>query len=70
MTILLEVAKELLGMFLADFRLTAAILALVLLVAVLVDGAGIDPVVAGALLLGGCLLILIEAVTRAARQRK
>jgi hypothetical protein len=70
MNLLREVASELLGMFLADARLTGAVLALVLLVAVLLVEAGMAPLLGGTLLLGGCLVILVEAAIREARRRR
>jgi hypothetical protein len=47
MTIIAEVAKELLGMFIADVRLTAAILVLVAIVAILVVVWPVEPVLGG-----------------------
>ena len=70
MNILLEVAKELLGMFLADARLTLATLGLVVAVALLLDLAGAAPLAGGAALLLGCVAILVEAVAREARRRR
>jgi hypothetical protein len=69
MTLLLEVAKELFSMFLADARLTVATLVLVGLVAVLVLTIGVPPSVGGALLAIGCVLIVVEAAVREARRR-
>lgn len=69
MTLLRDIAKELLGMFLADARLTGAILALVLLVAGLILSLGVDPLVGGGTLLVGCLAILVEAAVRETRRR-
>jgi len=69
MTLLREIAGELIGMFLADSRLTAAVLALVALVAGLVLALGLDPLIAGGVLLIGCHLILVEAALREARRR-
>lgn len=70
MTLVRDIASELLGMFLADARLSHAIVALVLLVAGLVRFAGVEPLIGGALLLAGSLLILVEAAAREARNRK
>lgn len=69
MGVLKEVLAELLGMFLADFRLTVAVLVLVAAVAFLVDVKGIDPLLGGAALLGGCLAILAAVTTAHARRR-
>lgn len=68
MNILREVAQELLKMFIADARLTLSILALVALTAVLIKFAGMAPAGAGAILLVGCLMILLAAVFRQKRQ--
>ena len=64
-----DVAKELLGMFLADARLTLSILVLVAIAAGLVDWPSLSPVVGGGLLVVGSLLILVEAVVRESNQR-
>jgi hypothetical protein len=69
MSIIIDVATELLGMFLADARLTLATLVLVALVAGFVDALHYAPLLGGALLLFGCLAILIEAAVREARRR-
>jgi hypothetical protein len=66
MSIVGDVFKELLGMFVADARLTAAILFLVAGVAGLVVAWRIGPLVAGGVLLFGSLAILVEAVRREA----
>jgi Flp pilus assembly protein TadB len=65
-----DVAKELIGMFLADARLTMSILVLVAIAAALVDWLHVNPGVSGALLVVGSLLILVEAVTREAKQNE
>ena len=70
MSILVDIAKELLGMFLTDARLTFAILILVAIVALLVVWLRIDPVLGGSLLLAGSLLIVVEAAVREARRRR
>jgi hypothetical protein len=70
MSIIVEVAKELLGMFLADARLTTATLVvLVAIVAGLVVALRIEPLQGGCVLLLGCLAILVEAAVREARRR-
>ena len=69
MNIIGDVFKELLGMFLADARLAVATLCLVAAVGSLVAMLEIEPFVAGAILLLGCLSILVEAATREARYR-
>ena len=62
-----EVAAELVGMFVTEKRLTLAVLALIAVAGSLVDFAGVNPLVGGALLLFGCLVLLIESVCRSGR---
>jgi polyferredoxin len=69
MTIIIDVAKELLGMFLTDARLTMATLVLVAIVASLVVALHVEPIWCGGVLLLGCLVILVEAAIREARRR-
>jgi len=58
-------------MFLADARMSLAILALVALVAYLIDGAIVAPLIAGWILLGGAVLLLVvSALSAAAKSRK
>lgn len=68
MTIIIEVLKELFAMFVADARLTLAILLLVATVAGLV-GSGAGPVIGGGVLLFGSLAILVYSVIREAKIR-
>jgi hypothetical protein len=68
MSIMIDVFKELFAMFVADARLTLAILLLVAVVAGLV-GSGIAPVLGGAVLLIGSLAILIYSLIREAKIR-
>ena len=67
MTMLKELTGELIGMFFAEKRLTIAVLAIVAVAGSLVDFAGLNPLVGGAVLLFVCLILLIESVGRAAR---
>jgi Flp pilus assembly protein TadB len=69
MSIVVDVVKELVSMFLADARLTIATLALVAIVAAFVLALHIEPLVSGSMLLLGCLAILVEAAAREARRR-
>jgi hypothetical protein len=69
MTMLKEIAAELIGMFMGDARLTLAVLAVVASAAALINLAGVDPLGAGAILLVGCLGLLIENVHRSARRK-
>jgi hypothetical protein len=69
MTMLRELAAELIGMFLGDRGLALALLA-VIGVAALASGVGeAGSIVAAALLALGCPLLLIENVIRAGRRR-
>lgn len=68
MTMVRDLLKALIGMFLADAKLTLATLLLVALVAVLVAALRIAPLLAGGLLALGCLAILVEAAGRDARE--
>jgi hypothetical protein len=69
MTILKELAAELVGMFFGETRLAAALLALVAATGLLIDFAGLDQLAAGATLLFGSLALLVASVCRAARPR-
>lgn len=69
MTILRDVISELFGMFLGDARLSTAILGVVALAAALIDLAHAAPLLGGAVLLLGCVAIVLESVHRAARRR-
>ncbi|ANP90399.1 hypothetical protein HFO55_26745 [Rhizobium leguminosarum] len=67
--ILKVVFKEFFGMFIDDGALALAALLLIAVVGVLVKFAHADALLAAALLLLGCLLILAESVVRAARKK-
>ena len=69
MNILKDVLSELFSMFVADARLTAAILATVALAAVLIDATSLPPVAGGLLLLLGCIAVLFLSVRREAKSR-
>lgn len=69
MNLLKDVCSELVGMFLADLRLSLAVLALVGAVALLVDAFAVEPLIGGGALLVGCLSIL-AAVTGCAGGRR
>ena len=69
MTLLRDIANELAGMFLADARLSGAILTLVLSAAVVATFAA-EPLIGGTVLLIGCHVILVEAAFREARRRR
>lgn len=70
MNILRDVARELLGMFLADVQLATGTLTLVALVAVLVLVVKADPLFGGCLLLLGCLVVLVSTAILGARRRE
>jgi hypothetical protein len=67
MTMLKELVAELIGMFVGETRLTISVLAIIAAVGSLVDFVGLDPLLGGAALLLGCLILLIESVCRSAR---
>jgi hypothetical protein len=67
MTMLKELVAELIGMFVGDGRLTLAVLSIVAVTGSLIDFVGVDELAGGALLLFGCLILLVESVCRAAR---
>jgi hypothetical protein len=67
MTVLKEVALELIGMFVAEKRLTLAVLGVVIVAGCLANFTELDPLVSGTMMLLGCLILLIESVWRAAR---
>lgn len=65
MTILKDVFAELIGMFVGDAMLSAAVLAVVALAALLIEVGHVLPLIGGGVLLVGCLAVLIGAVRRA-----
>jgi hypothetical protein len=67
MTLLKEFAAELIGMFVGEKRMTISVLAIVAATGSLVDFIGLDPLVGGAVLLFGCLILLVESVCRSSR---
>jgi hypothetical protein len=67
MMMLKELAAEFFGMFVAEKRLAIAVLAIVAAAGSLVHLASVDTLVSGAVLLFGCLIVLIESVCRSAR---
>ncbi|WP_189990805.1 hypothetical protein [Thalassobaculum fulvum] len=69
MEILKEVVAELVKMFVADARLSVAVLILVGAVALLLDVGHAAPLIGGAVLLGGCLAILAAVTAATARRR-
>lgn len=69
MEILKEVLAELFSMFVTDARLTLSTLALVLVVAALTVGLGLQPLIGGLVLLVGCIGIVVEATIRETQKR-
>lgn len=68
MTILKDVLGELIGMFIGDAWLSAAIIVVIAVTAGLIELAGIDARIGGAVLLFGCMGVVLGAVRHAARQ--
>jgi hypothetical protein len=62
-----DIAQDLIGMFVADARLSISILALVPIAWVF--AAGLSPLLAGGVLVLGCLAVLVSAVAQEARER-
>jgi hypothetical protein len=67
MSIVRDVLKELLGMFVGDTRLAIATCFLVAAVGALTLGLRVDPWVAGGVLVVGCLAILAETASHDAK---
>jgi hypothetical protein len=67
MTMIKDVLSELVGMFVADAWLSAAILGLLAFAAILIEVARLDPLVGGGVLLFGCLALVVESVGRRSR---
>ncbi len=70
MNILKDVLSELFSMFVADARLTGAILATVVVAALLIDLIRLPNLVGGAVLLVGCIAVLFLSVMREATRRE
>lgn len=69
MTVIRLAAKEFFGMFVDDGNLALLALVLVAVIAAAVKLLALPPLLGGALLLVGCLAILLQSVRRAARCR-
>ena len=67
MTMLKEVVAELISMFVAERRLTIAVLGVVTVAGWLANFTDLDPLVVGTMMLLGCLILLIESVWRSAK---
>ena len=70
MSILKDVLSELFSMFVSDAWLTAAILALVAVAAVLIEGTVLPPLAGGIALLAGSIAVLVVSVRREARRHE
>lgn len=70
MSILKDVLMELFSMFVADARLTAAILAMVAVAALMIDGTNLPPLLGGLFLLIGCIVVLFLSIRREAIGRR
>lgn len=68
MTIVRLILKELVGMFIDDGSLATLVLLLILTVTATVKLLALPPLAGGALLLVGCLAILLYSVRSAARR--
>ncbi|OIQ69234.1 hypothetical protein GALL_491690 [mine drainage metagenome] len=64
MSFIISVFKELLSLFVDDGSLALQVLGLIVVVAVLVKGAGVSGLIGAALLLVGCLVILTLSLRR------
>ena len=62
------IGKELIGMFVGDNKLALYVLAVVALAVLCATVLHLNALAAGALLLLGCLAVLVESVLRAARK--
>jgi hypothetical protein len=67
MTLLKEIAAELIGMFFGDARLTLAILLIVAVSGALIELTAIDPVIGGGVLALGCPLVLVTNLRQETR---
>lgn len=70
MSLLREVLSDLRGMFLADARLSAALVGIVGLAALLIHATALPPVAGGIALLCGAVAALILGVRSEARRRR
>jgi hypothetical protein len=70
MKIIQEVAAELFSMFMADARMTMNTIGLVIAVAGLLRYSSISPAWAGAFLLLGCIVNVVDAAAREKRARR
>jgi hypothetical protein len=69
MTMFKELAAELIGVFVGEWRMTIAVLAIVAVTGSLIEFTGLDELVGGVVLLFGCLILLVDNIRRSARPR-
>jgi multisubunit Na+/H+ antiporter MnhC subunit len=69
MNILKDVLSELFSMFVADARLTMAILLIVVITAFMIRSTNLSPLIGGLFLLLGCIAVLFFSVSREATRR-
>jgi hypothetical protein len=69
MNILKDVLSELFSMFVADARLTVAILVIVVTTALMIGATNLSPLIGGLFLLLGCIAVLFFSVRREATRR-
>ena len=67
MTMLREIAGELIAMFIGEKPLAIALLVIVATAGLLTNFTGLGRLVGGIFLLSGCLILLFESVCRGAR---
>lgn len=67
MRMIKDLLSEVVGMFIADAWLSAAIVGLLAFAAILIEVAQLDPLVGGGVLLFGSLALLVESVRRRSR---
>jgi hypothetical protein len=70
MNILREVAGELIKMFVGDAWLTVGILTVVALAGLLTGSGAAPPLVGGAILFLGCIVVLVASVVLAGRRHR
>ena len=68
MNLLRELAGGLFKMFVGDVWLSIGIVLVVALAAALIHSGAVMPVVSGAILFGGCILVLVAAIALSARR--
>jgi hypothetical protein len=67
MSVLKEVAAELIGMFFGDAWMTLAVLLIIMVSGALIEFSGIDPLIGGSVLALGCPMLLLAKLRRETR---